>query len=54
MFSKSVGVGDPNKAEVLAILEALRFFSEFCHCRLIVESDSSNVISCVSKGKTRL
>lgn len=28
MFSKSVGVGDSNKAEVLAILETLRLFSE--------------------------
>ena len=54
MFSKHVGVRDSNKVELLAILEALRCFSRFFHGSFIVESDSSNVISWVSKRKVTL
>eukprot|EP00268_Persea_americana_P068029 TRINITY_DN9427_c0_g3_i1.p1 TRINITY_DN9427_c0_g3~~TRINITY_DN9427_c0_g3_i1.p1 ORF type:complete len:256 (+),score=22.30 TRINITY_DN9427_c0_g3_i1:1157-1924(+) len=46
MFSKSVGVCDSNKAEVLAILEALQYFSRFFNGILVVESDSMWLLGC--------
>ena len=45
MFSKFVGDCDSNKAEVLAILEALRYFLRFFNGVLVVESDSSNAVA---------
>eukprot|EP00268_Persea_americana_P068028 TRINITY_DN9427_c0_g2_i3.p1 TRINITY_DN9427_c0_g2~~TRINITY_DN9427_c0_g2_i3.p1 ORF type:complete len:109 (+),score=10.84 TRINITY_DN9427_c0_g2_i3:826-1152(+) len=48
MFSKFVGVCDSNEALVLAILEALRYFSRFFNGVLVVESDSSNAVASVS------
>lgn len=48
MFSKSIGVKDSNEARVLAILEAHRMFVRAYETKLIVESDSSNVISWVA------
>lgn len=45
MFSKHVDTMESNKAEVLAILNALRFSF---HGNLVVESDSLNAISWVS------
>ena len=49
MFSKFVGVSESNEAEVLSILEALKIFYSTFKETLIVESDSSNAISWVSK-----
>lgn len=45
IFSKHVGVCDSNEVEVLVILEALRLFNRNFFDALIVESDSSNVIT---------
>lgn len=54
MFSKFVGdIKDSNKAELLAILEALQIFSASFHGRLMVESVSFNAISWVSKSTAR-
>ena len=47
MFSKYVWVCDSNEAEVLVILESLRYFLRHYHGNLIVESDSSNAVSWV-------
>lgn len=44
MFSKSVGIIKSNEAEMLAILEALRFFSSFSS-KLVVDRDYLNAIS---------
>ena len=52
LFSKNVGVCDSNEAEVLVILEDLRFFRSF-DGRLLVESDSSNAVVWVSNRKLR-
>lgn len=41
MFSKNVGVRDSNKAEVLAILEALWIISACFQVSLLVEKDLS-------------
>lgn len=49
MFSKRVRIRDSNKAEVLAILEVLGIFSRSFHMKLIVESDSFNAVSWVTK-----
>lgn len=46
MFSQHVGVCDSNEAGVLAILEALWVFLDSYQNKLIVESDSSNVVVC--------
>ena len=51
MFFKHVGVCDSNEAEVWAILKTLRCFSKSFHESLIVESDTSNVVSWVSNRK---
>lgn len=48
LFSKGVRIRYSNKAKVLAILEALRIFSQSFHRSLIAESDSSNAITWVS------
>lgn len=48
MFSKGVGAKDSNKAEVLAILEALRIFARSFHESLIIERDSSNAVTWVN------
>lgn len=45
MFSKHVGIMESNEVEVLAILEALRFFSSSFIGKLVVESDSLNAFS---------
>lgn len=45
LFSEEEGIRDSNEVEVLAISEVLRIFSRSFHGRLIVESDSYNVIS---------
>lgn len=47
LFSKGVGVRDSNETEVLAILEALRIFSESFQGSMIVDNDSFNTISWV-------
>lgn len=39
---------DSNKAEVLAILEALRIFARSFHGSLIIERDSSNAVTWVN------
>lgn len=44
MFSKSVEIRDSNEAKVMAILEALKLFSQYFQGRPIVESDSYNAI----------
>lgn len=54
VFSKHVGVKDSKKAEVKAILEALRIFSHSFQESLIVESDSLNAISWVSSSNKGL
>ncbi|XXG69674.1 hypothetical protein AAC387_Pa06g2478 [Persea americana] len=54
IFSKPIDVCDSIEAEVLAILEALRLYSRYCNEVLIVESDSSNVISWVSNRNVPL
>lgn len=46
-FSKSIGDGDSNEAEVLAILEALRIYLGSLDKSLIMENDTSNAISWV-------
>ena len=51
MFSKHVGLHDSNEAEVLAILEALWWFSRNFNGSLVVESDSSNAIAWLSNQK---
>lgn len=51
MFSKIMGVCNSNEVELLTILEALQLFSRCFTRRLIVESDSSNVIAWVSNRK---
>lgn len=51
MFCKSIEIRNSNKAEVLAILEALRIFSRSFQRRLIVESNSYNAISWVGSDK---
>ena len=49
MFSKPVGICDSNEVEVLSILEALCIFSGSFQDKLIVESDSSNMVGWVPK-----
>lgn len=44
-FSKHMGIKDSNEVEILAILEALRIFSQSFPNSRTVESDSSNAIS---------
>lgn len=51
MFCKHVGIKDSNKAEDLAILEALRICSSLFTERSIVEIDSLNAILWVSNSK---
>lgn len=53
MLSKNVDVKEFNEAEVMEILEALRLFSCSFRARLIVESDSGNVVQWVSNIVTR-
>ena len=53
-FYKGVGVKASNKADVLAILDALIIFSYSFQQRLIVQSDLSNMISRVTCDKTKL
>lgn len=48
IFSKNVGCMESNEAEVLAILEGLQIFASFSFPKLLVESDSMNVVSWVS------
>lgn len=43
-----VDVKESNETEVLAILEVVRIFSQSIQGMLIVESDSSNAMSCIS------
>lgn len=50
VFSKYVGIRGSSEAKVLAILEALRIFNTSYQHRLIVESDSFNVISWVNSS----
>lgn len=50
MLSKDVGIKYSNEAEVLAILEALRFFTHSFQGNLMVESDLLNAISRVKNG----
>lgn len=47
MFSKPIGIRDSNEVEVLAISEALCIFSGSFQDKLIVESNSSNVVGWV-------
>lgn len=54
MFSKHVIVCDSSKANVLAILKRLRYFSRSIYGSFIVESDSSNVIYMVPNWKVNL
>eukprot|EP00268_Persea_americana_P069351 TRINITY_DN9843_c0_g3_i1.p1 TRINITY_DN9843_c0_g3~~TRINITY_DN9843_c0_g3_i1.p1 ORF type:complete len:128 (-),score=12.55 TRINITY_DN9843_c0_g3_i1:1054-1437(-) len=51
MFSKFVGICDSIEVEMRAILEALWCLSRSFHGSLIVDSDSSNVVSRVSNRK---
>ena len=48
MFSKNVGNKDSNKADVIAILEALKVFVQLFRVSSVVESDSANAIHWVS------
>lgn len=48
LFSKNVGINESNEVEVLARLEALWLFSLSFQTKLIVESDSDNVVMWVS------
>lgn len=51
MFSKNVSIKESNETKVLANLEALHlFFPSFCD-RLLVEGDSSIVISWISSNE---
>lgn len=52
-FSKGVGIKDSNKAEALAILQALRICSHSFQLMLIVECDSRNGISWVTSDKVK-
>lgn len=45
MFSKYVGIIESSELEVLAISEALRFFSSSFHGKLVIKSDFMNAIS---------
>lgn len=47
-FSKFIGVRDSNEVEILVIVEALRLCASSIQEMLMVASDSSNVVSCVS------
>lgn len=49
MFSKHVGSKESNEAEVVAMLEALRIFSGSFQGKLIVKSNSVNVMAWVSQ-----
>lgn len=51
-FSKNVGVRDSNEAEVLAISEARSIHKGSFPERLLVESDSSNAISCMTNSSS--
>ncbi|XP_021296093.1 uncharacterized protein LOC110425486 [Herrania umbratica] len=54
-FSKSVGIGDANLAEILAVREALVVFLASRwkdHYKLIIESDSSNAVKWVQHPET--
>lgn len=48
LFSKNVRINESNEIEVLALLEALWLFSLSFQAKLIVESDSDNVVIRVS------
>lgn len=41
---------DSNEGEVLAILEALRCFSRFSQDKLVVKSDSANLVKWISEN----
>ena len=47
VFSRNVGILELNEANVLAILEALRFFRPIFFYKWDVENDSENAISCI-------
>ncbi|XXG58395.1 hypothetical protein AAC387_Pa04g0713 [Persea americana] len=51
MFSKNVGIKEPNETKVLAILEALRLFFSSFREELLMESDSSNAVSWISSNE---
>lgn len=48
MFPKSIGVKDSNEAKMVAILKALRMFVDVYNVKLVVKSDSYNVIAWIS------
>lgn len=45
LFTECIGAKEPNKAEVMATLEALRMFVFYYQDKLVVDSDSSNAIA---------
>lgn len=49
LSSKFIGVRDSNEVEILVIVEALRLYASSLQEMLMVASDSSNVVSCVSR-----
>lgn len=53
MFSKHDGVQDSIEAVVMLILKALWIFSSSYEDNLIIESDSSNVISWMASKDSR-
>lgn len=52
----NIGIADSNLAELLAVVEVLSIIMDvvaFPLPRIILESDSSNVISCITKSDSR-
>lgn len=53
MFSKHVGIKESNEVEVMAVSEALHLIQGSFQGKLIVESDSSNVVMWVLHARTK-